>query len=1091
MPLEFDSEGFPGLGIDDVYSGSGRKILVDFLLPLLDRAVSYDRITSFYTLDSLIAISTGVEKLYAHSGKMRLIVGIHSVPPEFIEAASPKDVIKNEAVRIGSEIEKGIVGLSDALKRERLATLVWMIKGGFLDVKAAAMSGGGLFHTKTFLLNDRFGNSIAAVGSANETGKGLGDNYESIMVQSSWTLPSAVKKWHGIFDELWEGSAEGVYVCEVTDEIVTNISRGLAGNEPLSLADVQYEHPSVITAARRMPSFFFVSGNIPGLYQHQERAVVDALSRWPVRVLLSDEVGLGKTFEAAATMAFLIKYCGVKKVVVLTPKSVLAQWQSELYSHFGITAWLYDSAQKLYINPNGDTRYWSTPNPLGKGHPDIVLISAQYARGYRNNSGCLEREDAELPELLVVDEAHAARVSKQIGGGEKKTRLYSMLESACKKIPHVIFATATPMQKEASEYHALLSLLGLPKRWKKAKRFSDSLEVIGSSAHPDLTNAMESARLLLSTLSEMKPDLSVLEPAALSAVHGLQSIDQNDAYSLAEYTQDNWTALREAFIMLHPAHLLTVRNTRRSLESIGYQFPERRLHAVTLDNQHAVVSFYDRVEEYLSNEYFSVEKELYPDRRNSIGFTRIGYQQRISSSLCSCYRSLSRRLAKVGAIKRSLSSASTDEDVFLSQLGIDTGTEDDTDLFDDGDALTNAVPSDLCALDRANLLVSASIEANALIPLLKEAKKLLSLNLDMKVKKSVDIAMEQVAAGEKVLVFSRYTDTVDALVEEYSSREGATSFEFGIYSGSTSVIVRDGIETPCSKTDITDELRSGDLKLLICSDAASEGLNLQSARILINVDVPWTPSVLEQRIGRIARLGQKAPEVDIYNVWYPKSVEEKMYTRIQERFRTANLAVGEFPDVVASEIRDAILSGLPSIDSGIDSLLDFRNSAQIKALQQLTHDRADRSTISDTTRSALMETAMASFEHTHKNDGYEEFILGDGSRIELTAEVGCDQTISLGSKIWDEIESGCPDVVVINDPDGHPAAFASTNENSHPLDNAVLVDILKDNSIHTRPSDGKRPKTLPNPSALSMAFACDSCPPEPRFWAWKGSDSVL
>ena len=84
---------------------------------------------------------------------------------------------------------------------------------------------------------------------------------------------------------------------------------------------------------------------------------------------------------------------------------------------------------------------------------------AGYAReGWRTASKLLKEFDGEL---LILDEAHSARVSKDISGSSKKTQVYSMLESVSSKIPHIILATATPMQKEAGEYHSLLKLLGL------------------------------------------------------------------------------------------------------------------------------------------------------------------------------------------------------------------------------------------------------------------------------------------------------------------------------------------------------------------------------------------------------------------------------------------------------------------------------------------------------------------------------------------------------------------------------------------------------------------------------------------------------
>ena len=125
------------------------------------------------------------------------------------------------------------------------------------------------------------------------------------------------------------------------------------------------------------------------------------------------------------------------------------------------------------------------------------------------------------------------------------------------------------------------------------------------------------------------------------------------------------------------------------------------------------------------------------------------------------------------------------------------------------------------------------------------------------------------------------------------------------------------------------------VRIVFCSDAASEGLNLQAARVLINVDVPWTPARLEQRIGRIARLGQVASEVEVYNVWYPYSVEARMYHRIQKRLEGTNLAIGEYPEVVAASIKKAILDGEDEDNAGLAQLNEIRNSYQLSALEAL------------------------------------------------------------------------------------------------------------------------------------------------------------
>ena len=128
--------------------------------------------------------------------------------------------------------------------------------------------------------------------------------------------------------------------------------------------------------------------------------------------------------------------------------------------------------------------------------PDIVLMSAQYARGSGKNGSIFSKEGACMPELLILDEAHSARVSKDISGSTKKTQVYSMLDGVSKKIPHMILATATPMQKEPGEYHSLLKLLGLSNVWQKNLVYMKSLDLIGCSEIPGLSDLNMAAKML-------------------------------------------------------------------------------------------------------------------------------------------------------------------------------------------------------------------------------------------------------------------------------------------------------------------------------------------------------------------------------------------------------------------------------------------------------------------------------------------------------------------------------------------------------------------------------------------------------------------
>ncbi len=1067
------------------YAGKGDAILRDFLLPAISQAIKYDRVTSFFKVESLLAISQGIDSLFKRKGKMRLIIGIHSFPPELIDAMIRREYLKDQISKIRTELQEGISSISDELQKKRLATLAWMINDGLLEVKAASVKGSGIFHPKTIILSDDNGDKIAAVGSPNETSSGLGGNFEQIMVATSWLIPDAVNIQEQFFDSLWNNQQEDAEVIDVSEDTAVTILSAL-GNEyqnPNSISNSSHNGIKLIEQSSKMIANFFVSGDIPALYVHQERAVLEALSRWPVRVLFSDEVGLGKTFEVAATMAFMIKYCGLNRVMILTPKSVLKQWQDELSEHFNINAWLYDSSSRTYYDTHGKSKRISMGSPIKKATPDIILMSAQFARGSGANGNVFSYSDSVLPELLIVDEAHSARVSRSISGSTQSTRIYQMLESVSRKIPHLILATATPMQKDAEEYHAILKLLGLPSAWRKPRNYQTSLRLIACQDIPDTSDASNAATLLLKTITEMNPDFSRLDATEADIVKNILKMKGNtDQYELGSFVQQHWDSFHSAFIKLHPAHLLTVRNTRRSLSQVGYKFPKRNLFEESIDDSMKIQLFYNKVDQYLTEECFSVEQELYPDRKISLGFIRVSYRQRVASSLYSCKESLNRRYERITALKKSIDcgeALANDDFKLISYL--DAVDSDDL-LRQDVDEESSETDTniDIRALKRA-----IGIELTALSSLVQEANHLLSNKGDLKIVRSIQLAMNCLNNDDSVLLFSRYTDTIDALLMEFKKNGAATTNAYGVYTGQKSVIVHHNRETYCDKTELKKALFARSIRIVFCSDAASEGLNLQAARVLINVDVPWTPARLEQRIGRVARLGQIAEEVDIYNVWYPYSIEARMYHRIQKRLEGTNLAIGEFPEIVASSIKAAILDNKDEDSAGLEQLNEIRNSYQLSALEALWN-RFEGETESSVIRNRLMEICAKEFPITGTtlNGSIVSFQMPDGTAVELTATNGMAESISLQSIPWKFFDYSDERISIVRDAEDNPVCFAMNLAGSErPITYESVFSLILGEDLSPVRLLTHRPKMVPNSQCLNLMFAIDSeLPSPPLYW---------
>ncbi|MDT8292222.1 C-terminal helicase domain-containing protein, partial [Roseomonas mucosa] len=150
------------------------------------------------------------------------------------------------------------------------------------------------------------------------------------------------------------------------------------------------------------------------------------------------------------------------------------------------------------------------------------------------------------------------------------------------------------------------------------------------------------------------------------------------------------------------------------------------------------------------------------------------------------------------------------------------------------------------------------------------------------------------------IIFSQYYDTArwiaDCLAAEFSS------IPVGLYAGAgRSGLYKDGHFASAERTTIKAAVRDRRLKLLVATDAACEGLNLQTLGTLVNVDLPWNPSKLEQRIGRIKRFGQARSEVDMLSLVYEGSRDEVVYDRLSQRMRDRFDIFGQLPDTIEDD----------------------------------------------------------------------------------------------------------------------------------------------------------------------------------------------
>jgi hypothetical protein len=167
---------------------------------------------------------------------------------------------------------------------------------------------------------------------------------------------------------------------------------------------------------------------------------------------------------------------------------------------------------------------------------------------------------------------------------------------------------------------------------------------------------------------------------------------------------------------------------------------------------------------------------------------------------------------------------------------------------------------------------------------------------------------------------------MDFLREELRQLYGS---QVACYSGRGGETLVDGEWSAVSKNLIKQRFKDSDIKILLCTESASEGLNLQTCGVLINYDMPWNPMRVEQRIGRIDRIGQRYPTVIIHNFYYDGTVEAKVYKKLRDRIQAFTTVIGRLQPILArvpTFIEQATMSVDPEEEdvllSGFDQILD-------------------------------------------------------------------------------------------------------------------------------------------------------------------------
>jgi SNF2 family DNA or RNA helicase len=888
------------------YETGIHDLVDDFYVPALSKSVQYDRKAGFFSSSALVAAATGVVHLARRGGRMRLLVGVR-LSEEDTEAIAKGYRMREEVIE--AALQRQWVLTENQIARDRLAVLAEMVARGLLEVRVVAPTdelhnpltgaeGEGMFHEKAGIFTDEAGDQVVFVGSVNESETAWRHNIELIHVYCSWREDAAhAQAQVEDFERLWNGEHPRALTLPFPDALQRGLLEyrrdELPEFDPVEKAAeeaqetererwrwlVQFlrDAPLLESGEALVESFAAVR---PWPHQREvyRRVCQDYPHHWH---MLCDEVGLGKTIEAGFVLRSLLLTGRVRRVLILTPKHLIKQWQEELREKFNLWAYWYDGVD--YVSPIGE-RSPTAANPWDADHP-LLIASAHLAKRSERMEVLLS---ARPWDLVVVDEAHHARRTWGPGPDHRPNRMLRLLQALRERAKAMLLLTATPMQLDVRELWDLLRLVGMKGRWasnegEEFRRYFLAL-CEGVPDIADLAFLLEMQREYFATGGTPDPNLEARMKAgggfvvwgSLTSAHA-----PADPARIAEALKKPslGPVVAQAFRTHTPVKQFVFRYTRETLRRyvaeglLQANISERKVEDRFL-GLGPMKRLYEEIEAYISKHYCKAQEE----RRHGLGYIMTVYRQRLTSSPWAISETLRRHKEKL-----EVSLASGEEEITEELAAEEPDADLEEDVFEQGISLSGVDTGEI--LDEIRQVQEFIEELSHLGP-------------DPKLNQLLQDLQQMRAEHPRAVVFTQYKDTMrfvaDALVQVFGSQVACYSGDGGeVWSPD-----RGWLST--AKDDIKDGFCAGRYWILVCTEAASEGINLQASDLLINYDMHWNPMRVEQRIGRIDRIGQQSKTVHVLNYYYAESVEAKIYAVLRERLRLFEVAIGPIQPVLGT-----------------------------------------------------------------------------------------------------------------------------------------------------------------------------------------------
>ena len=814
---------------------------------------------------------------------------------------SEEDLLVARGDRVSGPGTAELIGRLDAhagvdalLHRTRYAKLRAFLDAHPDGIRVAPSERCGFVHGKAGVLERTDGYRLGFIGSMNETRAGWQQHYEILWSDDS----TAGVEWiQSEFDWLWERAVP-------LPQAVIKEMRRRTHRVEIELDEVDSDEdvaPAALVEAPLYREGFSLS-------PWQRAFVSEALNhaRWfgVTRLLLADEVGLGKTLSlATATLALALKAEQSERsqrrrpIAILAPATLTGQWQTELMDKLAVPTARWDNRQKAWTDPEGHVISPRGPDQIARCPYRIGIISTGLITQGSTEATHLARMQFGV---LVLDESHKARTGQTPSGGAgEPNRLLAFMLEAAARSEHVLLGTATPMQTQVEDIWDQLRMLHAG-----AQRF-----VLGHDYSPWQTP--EITRPLLtgddrcpSAERAWKHLKSPLPPMDASEEPEFRRLISSIRLELGLGDRDFETNTPFAGLPL---------DVREDLEALiaterqGASFFQRHNPIV----RHVVLRKRRELED--RGLLQRVDVRLHPDEGHGVepsGYYRLfeGEALRTSAAFDSAYEAALAFGKAYGKRKQSAG--------FLTNL-----------LCQRICSSAHAAHCTATALLRGEVIEDELSDASGESTLTAEEKSALSSLLDAldqiqtedpKLQAIQHYLLEESWIGHGAIIFSQYYDTAAWVARALA--KVLPNEPIGLYAGAgrSRLLVGDR-ETSVDRESLKDQVQRREIRLMIATDAACEGLNLQKLGALINVDLPWNPIKLEQRIGRIKRYGQTRPTVDMLNLVYQGTVDESIYERLSERMKARYEIFGSLPDTIDDEWVESIESITEALDQRFDA----------------------------------------------------------------------------------------------------------------------------------------------------------------------------